>query len=290
MADTPLLSVILCTRNGAATIGEQLDALAGQETTIPWELVVVDNGSTDSTVAVVEEHRQHLAPTRVVDASDRAGLPHARNVGVERAHAELVAFCDDDDVVGPGWVDAIHAALADHRLVASAIEYDLLNDPGVLEGRARFQGAGVETLFGIPVCAGACGVRRSLWNALGGNDESLSATGEDFDFAMRAHRLEGVVPHFAADAVYHHRLRSDGEHIYRQARAFGASHATLWARHGDSRIGPVDDLRHAVRDWWWVISRAPFVVAGRNRAIWLRRAGRRVGRLRGSLRERVVLL
>lgn len=279
----------MCTRNGADTIAEQLDALATQEADIAWELLVVDNGSTDATVEIVRAHDMGSIPVRVVDAHARAGLSFARNVGVDSARAKSIAFCDDDDVVGPTWVAAMHDALLDHRLVASALEYDRLNDPTLLIGRARFQSERIESLFGIPVCSGPCGVHRELWTALGGNDEEFDATGEDFDFAMRAHQREGVTPFFAEHAVYHYRQRAETANIYRQAKAYGASHAGLWARHGDGRLGPAVDRRKAIQDWWWIITRAPLAGAGRNRALWLRKAGKRAGRLTGSARERVFL-
>ncbi len=287
--DTPKLSVILCTFNGASTIGDQLDALAAQRASIPWELVVVDNRSTDGTADLVRSAWRGPASLTIVSAGDKPGLSYARNVGVEAALAPLLAFCDDDDMVDEGWVQGLADALDDHALVAPSIRYDRLNTAEERAGRAEFQSHGIETVLGMPVCSGACGVRRELWDALGGNDELLTGTGEDFDFSLRAQRLEGVTPYFAADAIYQQRLRSDSGSIFAQAQAFGSSHATLWARYGTGRVAPADELRQAVGEWWWVLTRAPLAAAGRNRAVWLRRAGRRIGRLRGSIRERVVL-
>ncbi len=287
-ATEPHLSVIICTRNGAATIGDQLRSLAAQTIDRPWEVLVVDNGSTDDTLSVVASVDLRV-PVRVVDASERAGLAYARNVGVRHAAAPAVAFCDDDDEVGPTWAAAMVDALDAHELVAARLVYDHLNDATVAAGRSTFQTERVETLFGIPVCAGACGVQKQLWEAAGGNDETLTDTGEDFDFAMRVHRLHGVTPHFAPDAVYHHRLRGDTAGTWRQAAAFGRSHAMLWARHGAGRTTGSGELRHAAKEWWWVLTRAPFAAAGRNRSAWARRGGRRFGRLHGSFRHRVLV-
>lgn len=286
---SPVLSVVLCTHNGRAKIAEQLDALAQQESVVPWELVIVDNRSTDGTADFARAHWRGSAPLHIVDANEVAGLSHARNVGVSNAAAECVAFCDDDDVVGRSWVQAMADALSEHRLVASALSYERLNDKGLLAGRARFQSEHVEELFGMPVCAGPCGVRKELWDDLGGNDESLDFTGEDFDFALRAFTEAGIRPFFASDAVYHYRLRDDPAGSFTQARAYGRSHATLWARYGGGRVGPADEIRRAAREWWWVLTRAPLAMAGRNRVLWARKAGRRIGRLSGSWRERVLL-
>jgi hypothetical protein len=170
------------------------------------------------------------------------------------------------------------------------MEYDLLNAPALMVGRARFQSAGVETLFDLPVCSGPCGVQKGLWNELGGNDPTLSGTGEDFDFAMRVFAQRGVKPFFADEAIYHYRLRDQPKAIFRQARAYGRSHAQLWARHGTRRIAPTSDLQRAAQDWWWLLTRAPFAAAGQNRSTWLSKLGRRIGRIEMSFRERVLVL
>jgi glycosyltransferase involved in cell wall biosynthesis len=260
----PELTVVICTRNRSSTIGDQLRALAEQRCDVPWEVLVVDNGSTDDTVAVVRAIDLGDVPLRVVDASDRAGLSHARNVGVREARADAIAFCDDDDLVGRGWVAAMARDLRHHPLVASALEYERLNPPELLVGRSRFQSTGVEHVLGFPVCSGPCGVRRELWEELGGNDEDLDGTGEDFDFAMRAHRLLGVTAHFSPDAVYHYRLRDEPGGVFRQARAYGRSHVQLWARHDGRRIAPAPEWRRAGREWWWIATRAPLALAGRH--------------------------
>ena len=75
------LSVIIACHNAAATFGEQLDALAEQAWSEPWELIVADNGSTDETLELVERYRERFNDLHVVDASDRKGAAHARNVG-----------------------------------------------------------------------------------------------------------------------------------------------------------------------------------------------------------------
>src|SRR5687767_8249669 len=106
------LTVILLTRNGATTIGDQLEALAGQTWSESWELVVVDNGSTDGTLQIVEGYRTRFPVLRIVDASEKPGAGHACNEGVRAARGAAFAFCHDDDVVGDGWLAAMGEALA----------------------------------------------------------------------------------------------------------------------------------------------------------------------------------
>lgn len=125
------LSVVLAVRNGADTIEQQLDALVRSQWNGSWEILVVDNGSTDATPEIVAGYVLDDPRVRVVQAVDHAGLSYARNVGVTQARGRAVAFCDDDDVVDPTWVAAMGDALREHRVVASHMEYESLRIAGL---------------------------------------------------------------------------------------------------------------------------------------------------------------
>jgi glycosyltransferase involved in cell wall biosynthesis len=287
----PELTIILPVYNGAAHIADQLDALVDQSWSPRWEVLVVDNGSTDLTRVIVEQYvTRHPELIRVTDAPDAHNLAYVRNVGVRAALGTAVAFCDDDDLVGEAWVSAMGDALRDHALVGSHMEYRRLSSEPALSDRAEFQSNGIESVFGIPVVNGVSGVQRSLWDALGGNDETLHATGEDFDFAMRAHLHRGVEPHFAPDAIYHVRRRSSRKATFRQARRYGRAMAFLYARHARGQVGHRNSSKSAVWAWLWIglhINEA----FDTNRSVrWAWRAGTRLGRLEGSVRHRVVYL
>src|SRR5664279_4470403 len=75
----PKLSVIIACLNGAATLGTQLEALAGQPCPVPWELLLADNGSTDASVAIAESFRPRIPTLRIIDASSHRGAGPARN-------------------------------------------------------------------------------------------------------------------------------------------------------------------------------------------------------------------
>ena len=110
------LSVVIPARNEEQTLPRQLDALLAQEWDKDWEVVVVDNGSTDGTAEVVTRLAQSDSRLRLISAVT-PGACHARNAGIAATSAPLLAFCDADDVVEPGWIAAIAAALAEHELV-----------------------------------------------------------------------------------------------------------------------------------------------------------------------------
>ena len=284
----PDLAVILCVRNGAATVRCQLEALAAQEWDGTWEVVVVDHQSTDATPRLLAEFVSAHPWFRVVEARGRPGLSHARNVGVASTAAAAVAFCDDDDRVGEGWVAAMGTALRDHPVVACSFDWTLLN-----EGRRPkgvFQRKRVEEVLGYPVAAGAGGWQRWLWDALGGNDESLTFTGEDFDMSIRANLEHGVTPHFEPGAVYHVARRTGLRANFRQARSYGRSSVVLYRRYGRGRVDRQSELRRSLRTWAWLARHALDLrdpVAG---VAWVRHAGMRIGRLEQSLRSRTLWL
>ena len=100
-----MISVVIPVRDGAATIGDQLEALGQQTYQGEWEIVIADNGSTDGTAELAERSWSHpRAALRVVDASSRPGSSFARNRGAIEAAGDFLAFCDADDIVAPGWL------------------------------------------------------------------------------------------------------------------------------------------------------------------------------------------
>jgi glycosyltransferase involved in cell wall biosynthesis len=103
------LSVILCTLNRAELLQEALLSLIGQDfPQSDYEIVVVDNGSTDRTAEAVRE-LQDRAPIRYV-REERMGLCIARNTGWQAARGRIIAFFDDDARARPGWLAAIRDA------------------------------------------------------------------------------------------------------------------------------------------------------------------------------------
>jgi len=98
------ITVGVITRNRAADLAEMLDSLTRQ-VRLPDEVLVVDNGSTDDTQAVLERFGERL-PLRATTLAE-ASIPKARNRVIEQAAHEIISFIDDDCIAEPGWLAAV---------------------------------------------------------------------------------------------------------------------------------------------------------------------------------------
>jgi len=226
--DAPVVSVIIPVFNGAATIGQQLAALDTQIDAPPFEVIVVDNASTDDTAAIVRATVLHRAPLRLVSATER-GASFARNVGAAHARSELLMFCDADDVVSAHWIDHGYRNFAATRLWSGWVvpAAAALFDAGVeavrdvLDERdgAPWHAPQPRTDTPFPMLQGGnFGITRSLFLELGGFDQSLPSSFEDLDLGYRARR-RGIEVAFAKDTRLAYRLRAQGAEIaVRQVR------------------------------------------------------------------------
>jgi len=282
--------VVLPVRDVRGTVGQQLAALAAQDFPGQWEVVVADNGSRDATLDVVRKWADRLPDLRVVRADDRPGVSHARNVAASAARADLLAICDGDDVVEPGWLSAVVAASGRCDVVAGRLDEDSLNSPTVKTWRPSRPTDGPTVIRGfLPYAAGAnCAVWKRVLEDVGGWNEDYVAAGNDVEFSWRA-QLRGHRLGFAPEAVVRYRYRSDLRSWARQAYNGGRACAHLvtdFRRHG---LPPVP-LRRVAWNWLRLVVRAPRLLRPGPRGWWVGEAAGALGRVAGSLERRVVAL
>jgi glycosyltransferase involved in cell wall biosynthesis len=107
------ITVILCTYNRCQSLVQALESVAQQKfrQAVEWEVLVVDNNSSDQTRYVAERFcREHAARFRYV-FEPQQGKSYALNTGIGEARGDLVAFMDDDVTVEPEWLDNLTSAL-----------------------------------------------------------------------------------------------------------------------------------------------------------------------------------
>ncbi|MEW6583915.1 MAG: glycosyltransferase, partial [Actinomycetota bacterium] len=218
------LSVVIPCRNAAATLPRTVEMLAAQEWDREWEIVVADNGSTDDTAAVLARLCETMPRLRVVDASDRPGAAHARNVGAHEARGRAIAFFDADDVPHDGWVAAMGDALDTDAFVACRLETESLNGDWAQAVRGRPQWDGLLPTEHPPylpaASGGTIGIRRDVFLDVGGFDETLPLAGEDIEFCWRV-QLAGHPLRFVPEAVVSMVFRADLRSLFSPARRYG---------------------------------------------------------------------
>lgn len=231
------LSVILPCFNGSATLAVQLEALTRQHWPDGWEVIAVDNGSTDDSVDIVRRHEDRLPGLKIVQAhvpgTKRLGVPHSYNTGIQAATGDAFVFCEADDEVAPGWLQAMGEALSEHPFVVARLEHRKLNPAWVLppfsEGE-RYSGISrSSTPPHLQWASGAAfGLRRSLYKALGPLSTEFPMA-HDMEYCWRA-QAAGYSLHLQPRAVVHYREKTRLKDRWRQGRHWGRD-ATRLERH-----------------------------------------------------------
>jgi GT2 family glycosyltransferase len=278
------LSVVIPCHNVGETLADQLAALVEQKWDGEWEIVVVDNGSTDATKVVAEGFAVANARIRIVSARERQGVAYARNAGVRATASAGIAICDGDDVVEPGWVRSMGDAVRTWDLVTGSLDLTALNPPALAASRGTSAADHAPRFGGVPFARGNnCAMRREVFDALGGYDESFVGL-EDIEFSLRA-AAAGIPVHFVPAARIQYRYRDDVRSLWRQGRFYGASVPTLAVE--ARRLGLEPPARwKGLKSWAWLVVNAPKLTDAESRLAWLWVLANRVGALEGSFRSR----
>jgi cellulose synthase/poly-beta-1,6-N-acetylglucosamine synthase-like glycosyltransferase len=276
------LTVVIPVLDQAAELSLQLQAISAQDVTLPFDVIVADNGSSDATPSVIARWTRDDPRFRGIDASMRRGPAAARNAAAAQASGEILAFCDADDIVRPGWLAGCVSALSEADVVAGVLHSGPLDgrshDPPVQHSAAQFG-------F-LPAGLGAnLAVRTTAFRSVGGFDETMTA-GEDIDLCWRM-QLQGWRFASAPDAVVAKRDRSHPRSRRRQGLTYGRHDAVLYRRYRSS--GMRRNHRLTVKTYAWLVLNAPLtLVSGSRRAQWSRAFFLRLGRLWGSAEQRVL--
>lgn len=202
-ADWPRMSIVVCSYNGAVTIGETLATACGLK--YPnFEVIVIDDGSTDETPRIAASF-----PCRLI-STENQGLSAARNLGCEEATGEIVVYLDDDAAPDPHWLHFLalgflttrHVAIGGPNCLpphASGLEACIDQAPG----GAKVVLLTDELAEHIPGCNFA--IRRDVLRQLGGFDPVFRAAGDDVDLCWRILDAGRTIGYMAGAVVWHHR-------------------------------------------------------------------------------------
>ncbi len=248
----PAVSLIVCTRDRAATLPACLDAIAAMRPSHPWELVLVDNGSSDATPRVLDEFTAAVPFPVAVVRETRRGLASARNAGVRAARAPLLAFTDDDCYPAPDFLDRWVELFAE-----GAVGYGggrvLLHDPEdyPITIRTDTVPTRVEPRGFIEpglVQGANMAFRTDVVLALGGFDPALGPGGlfnfEDLDMASRAAAAGYAGGFFPGPTVRHHHRRRLAADVASLQRSYDGGRGAYFASLVMRRQAPRALVRH----------------------------------------------
>ncbi len=231
----PRVSVVVCTYNGARTIRDCLDGLSRLDYP-DYEVIVVDDGSTDATGVIARQYDCRLIQT------ENQGLANARNTGLAAATGEIIAYLDDDAYPDPDWLTYLAATFL--RTPYAGVGGPNIAPPGdgpIAECVARAPGGPVHVLVTdreaehIPGCNMA--FRKSCLEAIGGFDPQFRTAGDDVDVCWRLQERGWTLGFHPAAMVWHHR-RNSLRTYWRQQIGYGRAEAMLERKWPEKYNGP----------------------------------------------------
>jgi GT2 family glycosyltransferase len=237
LPQTPRVSVVVCTYNGGQTLEQCLNSLL--RLNYPdYEIIVVDDGSTDDTRAILAR----FPGVRAIHQANH-GLSFARNVGLHHATGEVVAYTDSDCYADPDWLTLLvnqfersgAAAVGGPNLspedgwLAACVAASLGQPMHVLESD--------QVAEHIPGCNMA--FRKDALLAVGGFDYQYRKAGDDVDVCWRLQQAGMWISFAPAAFVWHHRRQTPRTYLRQQA-GYGEAEALLRFKHPDRFNGRGD--------------------------------------------------
>ena len=233
-SSAPDLSVVVPTYRRPDALARTLDALVAQDVTVPWEVVVCDDGSPPPEAdairgAVSATGARSSAPLRLI-RQENAGPAAARNAGARAAQGSLLVFLDDDCAPAPGLLATHLAAHAEQRGDHLAVMGHVAWDPGmrvtpfmelVVRG-AQFSYAGIADPERVPFThfyTANCSLRRETLKRAGWFDATLPPYMEDTEFAYRLTKIGGRVVYRPQAVVHHEHVVELKPYLERQRKA-----------------------------------------------------------------------
>jgi GT2 family glycosyltransferase len=237
LPQTPRVSVVVCSYNGGRTLEQCLQSLRALQYP-DYEIIVVDDGSTDETRSILPR----FPDVRVIHQAN-LGLSVARNTGLQAATGSIVAYTDSDCFVDPHWLN--HLVYQFQRCDAAAVGGpNLTPEDGRLAACvAASPGQPTHVLESdqvaehIPGCNMA--FRRELLLAIKGFDPLYRKAGDDVDICWRLQQAGYWITFAPGAFVWHHRRQSPRGYLRQQA-GYGEAEALLRFKHPDRFTGRGD--------------------------------------------------
>ena len=223
MTPAPVIALVVKTKNHANRLDPFFAAIRALEPACPWELILVDNGSTDDTAIRLHAFAAKFEGNIKVLVESRPGTGLACNTGWRAASAPLIAFTDDDCYPAPDYLWQVLAVFEDPSLGFAGgrvLLFDPTDAPVTINESQTEQFLEAKTFVHAGFLQGANMVfRRHVLEKTNGFDDDFSA-GEDIDLALRALAAGWKGKHDPRFVVYHHHRRKPGPDIKTLERSY----------------------------------------------------------------------
>jgi GT2 family glycosyltransferase len=223
----PSFSVVVCVYNAESTIEDCLDGIAALDYP-EYEVIVVDDGSTDDTAELASRYDVRLVRT------ENRGLSRARNTGIEAAKGDIVAFIDGDARPDPHWLRYLAQSFTTHDFVGvGGPNIQPAGDPWPADCVAAAPGGPIHVLLSDRVAEHIPGCNMAFWRRVllevGGFDPRYRVAGDDVDLCWRLQERGWTLGFHAGAMVWHHHRDSIAA-FWRQQRGYGRAEALLEAK------------------------------------------------------------
>lgn len=177
-----MISIVIPTYNRAHLISRAIQSVLGQDYK-DWELLIVDDGSTDNTAEVVEDFLENERIRYI--RKDNTGATHTRNVGAQYATREFLTFLDSDDEARPNWLSSYYDKIEKGaEVVCCGYEYYDHNGNFLEEKGIKKMGPLYQNYSGRFTNGGTYILKKSFFDDVGGFDENLKS-GQHSELALR---------------------------------------------------------------------------------------------------------
>jgi GT2 family glycosyltransferase len=258
---SPFVSVVVPTRNRGDRIAKAVEALLLNDY-CPFQVIIVDQSDNEATAEALSRFRDAVCHVR----TSTRGSSRARNAGIDRAEGEIIGLLDDDCEVPATWLQELAKAFAvDSRIgivfgnVQPAPHDSKSGFVPAYIRHAPFLAKTIREKHQVEGMSACMGIRRSVWQALGGFDTMLGVgaplgAGAEVDLAIRSLQAGYFVYETPSLTLVHHGFRdwNDGRALIRRYW-YGAG--AVFAKHLKS--DPHDTLRLLLRlAWRWAFGRS----------------------------------
>ncbi len=251
------VSLIICTRNRAASLGKCLDHVRRLEAPGgDWELIVVDNGSTDATPKLLEDYAASAAFPVVIVREPVPGLSRARNAGIARATGAIVAFTDDDCYVSADFLKEVARVFEDESIGfigGRILLYDSSDAPlSIRAEREPYRIAPYSFIRAGQLTGANMAFRRSLLQATGPFDLAFGAGAlfrscEETDLQARASAMGTTGAYDPGPLVWHHHGRKPGRDCEALNEGYDYGRGAYFAKF----ILDARTRRLFLKNWYW---------------------------------------